>query len=165
MPPDSQPPFLVLSGIEKSFPGVRALQDGRLELRPAEVHAILGENGAGKSTLIRILAGAQPPDAGTIQLDGHPIRIASPHEGRRLGISVIYQEFNLVPAMSVRENLFLAFAYNILGIPLAAGVLYPFTGWLLSPMIAGAAMSLSSVSVIANALRLAKSPSPSTAGA
>jgi len=107
MPPDSPTPFLVLSGIEKSFPGVHALQDGRLELRPGEVHALLGENGAGKSTLIRILAGAQPPDAGTIHLDGHPIRIASPQEGRRLGISVIYQEFNLVPAMSVRENLFL----------------------------------------------------------
>ncbi len=107
MHPDSPPPFLVLSGIEKSFPGVRALQDGHLELRSGEVHALLGENGAGKSTLIRILAGAQPPDAGTILLDGRPIRIASPHEGRRLGISVIYQEFNLVPAMSVRENLFL----------------------------------------------------------
>ena len=66
---------------------------------------------------------------------------------------------------NVRENLFLAFAYNILGIPLAAGVLYPFTGSLLSPMIAGAAMSLSSVSVIANALRLAKSPGKPTAGA
>jgi Cu+-exporting ATPase len=66
---------------------------------------------------------------------------------------------------NVRENLFLAFAYNILGIPLAAGALYPFTGWLLSPMIAGAAMSLSSVSVIANALRLAKAPTPPTGGA
>jgi P-type E1-E2 ATPase len=66
---------------------------------------------------------------------------------------------------NVRENLFLAFAYNILGIPLAAGALYPFTGWLLSPMIAGAAMSLSSVSVIANALRLAKAPTPPIGGA
>lgn len=100
-------PLLSLAGIVKSFPGVRALQDGRLELRPGEVHALLGENGAGKSTLIRILAGALAPDAGSLLLDGAPVHLRSPHEARRRGISVIFQEFNLVPSMSVRENLFL----------------------------------------------------------
>lgn len=100
-------PLLSLDGIVKSFPGVRALQNGRLELRPGEVHALLGENGAGKSTLIRILAGALAPDAGSVLLDGAPVHLRSPHEARRRGISVIFQEFNLVPAMSVRENLFL----------------------------------------------------------
>lgn len=99
--------MLELSGIQKSFGGVRALRNGCLDLRAGEVHALLGENGAGKSTLIRILAGALQPDAGTLQLDGRPLRIPSPHEGRRLGISVVYQEFNLVPTLTVRENLFL----------------------------------------------------------
>lgn len=96
-----------MTGIGKSFPGVRALVDGCLELLPGEVHALLGENGAGKSTLIRILCGALAPDAGSIELDGQPIRILSPLDARQRGISVIHQEFNLVPGLSVRENLFL----------------------------------------------------------
>jgi ABC-type sugar transport system ATPase subunit len=100
-------PLLQMEGIRKAFPGVLALRDARLELRRGEVHALLGENGAGKSTLVRILSGAHRADAGTIRLDGRPVHIASPLHARRLGIAVMYQEFNLVPAMTVRENLFL----------------------------------------------------------
>lgn len=96
-----------MDGIEKSFPGVRALRSGRLHLRPGEIHALVGENGAGKSTLIKILSGAQQPDAGEIRLNGRTVRIRSPHQGLALGIAVIYQEFNLVPTQTVRENLFL----------------------------------------------------------
>ncbi len=100
-------PLLEMEGIEKSFPGVRAIRQGRFELRAGEIHALMGENGAGKSTLIKILAGAHQPDAGALRLDGAPVRIPTPHEARRLGVAVIYQEFNLVPALTVRENLFL----------------------------------------------------------
>ncbi len=96
-----------MTGIEKSFPGVRAIKHGRLELLPGEVHALLGENGAGKSTLIKILAGAQRPDAGTIRIDGRAEEIHSPLDAQRLGIAVVYQEFNLVPALTARENIFL----------------------------------------------------------
>jgi ABC-type sugar transport system ATPase subunit len=103
----SAAPLLEMSGIEKSFPGVRALTRGQLEVRSGEVHALLGENGAGKSTLIKVLAGALQPDAGSIRLAGELIRVRSPHEGRRLGLAVIYQEFNLVPQLSLRENIFL----------------------------------------------------------
>ena len=70
-------PLLLMEGIEKSFPGVRAIRHGRLELRAGEIHALMGENGAGKSTLIKILAGAQPPDAGTIRIDGQSVRLNS----------------------------------------------------------------------------------------
>lgn len=94
-------------GIEKSFPGVRAIKHGRLELIPGEVHALLGENGAGKSTLIKILAGAHQPDAGEIKVNGERVEIRSPLDAQRLGIAVVYQEFNLVPALTARENIFL----------------------------------------------------------
>ncbi|HXI53793.1 MAG TPA: sugar ABC transporter ATP-binding protein [Candidatus Saccharimonadales bacterium] len=101
------PPLLEMAGMEKSFPGVRALRHGALTLRAGEVHALVGENGAGKSTLIKILAGAHPPDAGEIRIDGRHVRIPSPRQSSRLGIAVIHQEFNLVPTLSVRENIFL----------------------------------------------------------
>ena len=101
------PPLLELSGIRKTFPGVVALRDARLEVGAGEVHALLGENGAGKSTLIKILAGVHAPDAGVVRMDGRPVRIPSPQAGRRLGIAVIHQELHLVPALTVRENLFL----------------------------------------------------------
>jgi ABC-type sugar transport system ATPase subunit len=96
-----------MAGIEKSFPGVRAIRRGHLELLAGEVHALLGENGAGKSTLIKILAGAQHPDNGSIRIDGRPVRINSPQDAQRLGIAVVYQEFNLVPGLTARENIFL----------------------------------------------------------
>jgi ABC-type sugar transport system ATPase subunit len=96
-----------MEGIDKSFPGVHALKNVRFDLFAGEVHALMGENGAGKSTLIRVLAGAHRPDSGTILIDGQSVRIHSPRDAEKLGISVIYQEFNLVPTLSARENLFL----------------------------------------------------------
>src|SRR5687767_2346057 len=96
-----------MDGIDKSFPGVHALRDARIELFPGEVHALMGENGAGKSTLMKVLSGAYRPDAGAITLDGRPVRIASPADARDLGVAVIYQEFNLVPTLSARQNIFL----------------------------------------------------------
>jgi ribose transport system ATP-binding protein len=104
--PDAAP-LLRMRGICKSFPGVRALHEVALDLHAGEVLALLGENGAGKSTLIKILGGAHVPDAGTIEIDGEPVRIPSPTAARQRGISIIYQEFNLVPALTARENLFL----------------------------------------------------------
>ncbi len=101
------PPLLRMRGIEKSFPGVRALAGVDLELHRGEVLALLGENGAGKSTLIKVLGGAHTPDEGTIEIDGEPVEITEPSDAQRFGIAVIYQEFNLVPALSARENLFL----------------------------------------------------------
>ena len=100
-------PLLQMEGIAKSFPGVRALIDAKLTLHAGEVVALLGENGAGKSTLIKVLSGAHRPDAGRIRIDGEEVMIRSPQHAQRLGISVIYQEFNLVPTLTVRENLFL----------------------------------------------------------
>ncbi len=96
-----------MRGIHKTFPGVRALQDVGLELARGEVLALLGENGAGKSTLIKILGGAHRPDSGDIFLDGQPVTIPNPQEARQAGVGIIYQEFNLVPELTVRENLFL----------------------------------------------------------
>src|SRR5690348_10195822 len=99
-------PLLEMEGIDKSFPGVRALIDAKLTLHRGEVVALLGENGAGKSTLIKVLSGAHRPDAGHIRIDGQEVTIRSPLDAQRLGIAVIYQEFNLVPPLTVRENLF-----------------------------------------------------------
>ncbi|MEO7714765.1 MAG: sugar ABC transporter ATP-binding protein [Capsulimonas sp.] len=100
-------PLLLMTDIEKSFPGVRAIKHGHLEVRAGEVHALMGENGAGKSTLIKILSGAHRPDGGSIAIDGAPITIKNPLDSQAHGIAVIYQEFNLVPTLSARENIFL----------------------------------------------------------
>jgi len=96
-----------MRGIDKSFPGVRALMQVDLDLHQGEVLALVGENGAGKSTLIKVLGGAHLPDAGTILIEGDRADITSPAEAQRAGIAVIYQEFNLVPTLSARENIFL----------------------------------------------------------
>ncbi len=100
-------PLLEMRGIVKSFPGVQALRGVDLDLAAGEVLALLGENGAGKSTLMKVLGGAHRPDAGTLRLDGQPITFRSPHEARAAGISVIHQEFNLVPGLTAVENIFL----------------------------------------------------------
>src|SRR5437899_2037615 len=99
--------LLEMRGISKSFPGVRALQDVSLEVLAGEVHALVGENGAGKSTLMRILGGIYPRDAGEILLRGSRVEIGSPTQARQLGITMIHQELNQVPALSVAENIFL----------------------------------------------------------
>ncbi len=98
---------LKMTQIDKRFPGVHALCDVDFELRRGEVHVLLGENGAGKSTLIKILCGAYQPDSGEIRLHGKPIRIESPYDGQMQGIAVVYQELNLIPLLSVAENIFL----------------------------------------------------------
>ncbi len=98
--------ILEMKGITKMYPGVVALEDVNFTLKKGEVHALIGENGAGKSTLIKILAGAVKSDAGSIVFDGKEYRHYTPHEAIDMGISVIYQEFNLVPLMSIEENLF-----------------------------------------------------------
>jgi len=101
------PPLLQIKGLTKSYPGVRALSDVSLTLACGEVLALLGENGAGKSTLIKTLGGVHQSDSGSFIVDGDRVMIANPRDARRLGISVIYQEFTLIPTLKVRENIFL----------------------------------------------------------
>ncbi len=99
--------LLEMSGITKGFPGVTALDHVDFELERGEVHVLLGENGAGKSTLIKMLSGAHQPDEGEILVDGEKVEINSAMDAQNLGISTIYQEFNLVPQLTVAENIFL----------------------------------------------------------
>ncbi|MEQ4719844.1 sugar ABC transporter ATP-binding protein [Nonomuraea sp. B19D2] len=97
--------ILRVEGLGKRFPGVVALDGVDLDLREGEVHVLLGENGAGKSTLIKMLSGAYQPDSGRILVDGEPVAIRTAADAQRLGIATIYQEFNLVPQLTVGENL------------------------------------------------------------
>jgi ABC-type sugar transport system ATPase subunit len=99
--------LLEMQGIGKTFPGVRALEGVHLTVKEGQVHALLGENGAGKSTLIKILSGAYRKDEGQILFEGQPVEIRGPHDAQALGISTIYQEFNLARDLSVAENVFL----------------------------------------------------------
>jgi simple sugar transport system ATP-binding protein len=101
-------PLLVMEGISKQFTGVKALDGVNFELRAGEIHALMGENGAGKSTLIKVLTGVYPRDTGTVHLNGESFRATSPMDAQRKGISTVYQEVNLIPELSVAENLFIA---------------------------------------------------------
>ncbi len=98
---------LKMVGIGKTFPGVTALDGVNIEVGQGEILALLGENGAGKSTLMKILVGVYQPDQGEIFIDGQEVSIANPRQAQELGISIIYQEFNLIPYLSVAENVFL----------------------------------------------------------
>ncbi len=99
--------ILEMKGITKTFPGVRALDHVSFELRKGELHALCGENGAGKSTLMKILGGIYTPDEGEIRINGKTVQIRNPEDSMDNKISIIYQEFNLVPQLSIAENLFL----------------------------------------------------------
>jgi ribose transport system ATP-binding protein len=103
---ESQSAILAMRGIEKSFPGVRALGGVDFTLRRGEVHALVGENGAGKSTLMKILAGVVTKDAGEIVFDGRSINPQNPAEAQALGISLVHQELSLAPNLTVAENIF-----------------------------------------------------------
>ena len=100
-------PALRMRGIRKAFPGVVALDGVELEVKRGEVHVLLGENGAGKSTLMKVLSGAHRKDAGEVELAGVPVEIESPRHAQALGVSIIYQEPNLVPQLSAADNIFL----------------------------------------------------------
>ena len=101
------PPLLEARDIWKAFPGVQALAAAGITVRPGRLTALLGENGAGKSTLMNILAGVFPPDRGTLVLDGQPVSFRCPREAQDAGVSIIFQELNLVDGLSVAENIFL----------------------------------------------------------
>lgn len=100
-------PNLIMTGIGKSFTGVRALNNVDFKLRRGEIHALMGENGAGKSTLVKVLTGVYSMDEGSVKLDGNSIVIRSPQDAQKHGISTVYQEVNLCPNLTVTENLFL----------------------------------------------------------
>src|SRR5688572_119398 len=106
----SPAPVLEMRGIRKQFPGVVALDGVDLSIAAGEVHVLLGENGAGKSTLMKILSGAYRRDAGEIFIRGRDAQISGPGDALARGVRVIYQELNLVPQLSVAENIFLGAA-------------------------------------------------------
>ncbi len=103
----SAEPALEVRGVDKNFPGVHALRSVDFQLRAGEVHALVGENGAGKSTLIKVMTGVYSADGGEVLFHGQPVSFASPLAAQAAGISTIYQEVNLIPLMSVADNLFL----------------------------------------------------------
>lgn len=100
-------PLIQLRGVSKDFRGVLAISDVDFEIRPGEIHAILGENGAGKSTLMKVLAGVYQPSSGEMLLDGRPATLNSPSDALDRGIAMVFQETNLVPSMSVAQNIYL----------------------------------------------------------
>jgi len=101
-------PRLALRGISKRYPGVLANDGIDLDVRPGEIHAVLGENGAGKSTLMKVIYGIVKPDAGTIRWEGAPVTIANPAQARKLGIGMVFQHFSLFDTLTVAENIRLA---------------------------------------------------------
>ncbi len=105
--PEAVSALVEMRGIEKSFPGVRALQNVGFDLRPGEVHALMGENGAGKSTLMKILTGVYQPDAGEIRVRGERVTLRDPQAAQALGISIIHQELYLMNHLTVAQNIFI----------------------------------------------------------
>ena len=103
----TSPPLLRLEGISKRYGATLALNNVRFDLFAGEVHALMGENGAGKSTLMKILSGNEQRDSGVIFIDGQEIDIRTPRDARKYGIAIIHQELNLIPYLSVYENIFL----------------------------------------------------------
>ncbi|GAA3231382.1 ATP-binding cassette domain-containing protein [Nonomuraea helvata] len=99
--------MLSATGISKRYGAVQALDGARLDLRPGEVVALMGDNGAGKSTLVKTISGVVTPDEGTITVDGSPVRIANPHDAQALGVSTVYQDLALCENLDVVANLFL----------------------------------------------------------
>src|SRR5919107_4650128 len=118
--PQATVPVLEMQGIRKVFPGVVALDDVDFDVRPGEVHALLGENGAGKSTLIKIIAGVYRRDGGTMLVAGEEVDFRSPADALERRIKVVYQELDLVDGLSVAENVFLG------GYPKTAGAFVDF---------------------------------------
>src|SRR5271157_2966659 len=116
--------ILKAEGIIKDFPGVRALKDVDFNLRPGEVHVLLGENGAGKSTLVKILTGVYKNDRGSIEVNGQKAEFHGPLDAMRLGISVIHQELSLTPHLDVACNIFLG------RFPVKGGRLGEYLGWI-----------------------------------
>jgi ribose transport system ATP-binding protein len=121
--------LLKAEGICKNFPGVQALDNVDFDLRPGEVHVLLGENGAGKSTLVKILTGVYSKDSGTIQLSGNEVDLKSPQDAMRLGISVIHQELNIAPHLDVAQNIYLG------RLPCIGGRLGEILGWVDWPKV------------------------------
>lgn len=113
-PPHS--PFLQVENVTKSFPGVKALVDVSLEVAQGESVAVIGENGAGKSTLMKILAGIQPPDCGTIKVDGNQVDLRNVKDAMQLGIALIHQELNLCDNLTVGANIFLGREPRVCGV-------------------------------------------------
>ena len=99
--------ILTMKGINKSFPGVRALKDVDLEVRKGEVLALMGENGAGKSTLMKVLTGIYSKDSGEIVYEGTPVAFTNPREAQDAGIAIVHQELNMMHQLTVAQNIFI----------------------------------------------------------
>src|SRR5512137_2722413 len=108
-------PTIEVQHISKRFPGVVALDDVSLKFLPGEIHAVVGENGAGKSTLMKIMSGAYIPDSGEMFLGGEKVSFSHPQQAQLKGISIIYQEFNLLPERTVAHNIFLGREFSSAG--------------------------------------------------
>ncbi len=99
--------MLRMKGIDKSFPGVHALDHVDLEVKSGEVHALMGENGAGKSTLMKILTGIYSKDSGTIEFEGKEMEFTTPKEAQDTGIAIVHQELNMMNHLTVAQNIFI----------------------------------------------------------
>lgn len=102
----SQAVKLEVKGITKTFPGVKALDNVSFSVKKGTVHVLCGENGAGKSTLMKIINGIYKPDSGEIVIDGKPVNVKNPIDARKHGISMIFQELNYIPEMTIEESFF-----------------------------------------------------------